>query len=303
MRLFSVIGHLRRRHRHHEHSRGQSLVELSLILPVLLVLIAATLDLGRVFYSQITISNAAREGAMQAAETPTSFLVNQACNKTTNKVMCRVVNEAKGSFVSVAPADVSLACTPACTTGIGNTVSVSVNGHFALITPLLAGFLGGQNLTLTSTVAAQIITEPDINSPISTATPTPTPAPTATATATPTPTGTGTAAPTGTATPVPTTPPCFLPVAHFTVAPTSGVRDKNNRPGTVFVFTNTTTNMPAYCNPIWSWTFGDGSGVSSAENPTYVYATSKTNPGYTVTLAASNAAGSNSFSVVVPVSN
>ena len=114
MRLFSIVGHLRRRHRHRDHSRGQSLVELALILPVLLVLIAATLDLGRIFYSQITIANAAREGAMQAADTPTSFLANQACNKNTNKVMCRVVNEAKGSFVSVAPADVSLACAPAC---------------------------------------------------------------------------------------------------------------------------------------------------------------------------------------------
>jgi hypothetical protein len=91
---------------------------------------------------------------MQAADSPTSFLANQACNKTTNKVMCRVINEAKGSFVSVAPADVSLACAPACDTGIGNTVTVSVNGHFSLITPLLAGFLGGQNLTLTSTAAA-----------------------------------------------------------------------------------------------------------------------------------------------------
>ncbi len=301
MRLFSTIDRLRRRHRHQEHSRGQSLVELALILPVLLVLIAATLDLGRVFYSQITIANAAREGAMQAADTPSSFLVNQACNKTTNKVMCRVINEAKGSFVSVAPTDVSLACTPACTTGIGNTVTVSVNGHFSLITPLLAGFLGGQNLTLTSTAAAQIVTEPDINSATSTATPTPTPAPTATAT--PAPTGTGTAAPTGTATPVPTVAPCFVPVAHFTVNPTSGVRDKKNRPGTVFIFTNTTTNMTAACNPIWSWTFGDGSGVSSAENPSYIYATSKTNPGYTVTLSASNTAGSNSYSIVIPVNN
>src|SRR4029079_7668692 len=103
---------------------------------------------------------------------------NQACNKNTNKVMCRVVNEAKGSFVTVAPADVSMACTPACDAAMGNTVTVSVNGHFALITPLLAGFLGGQNLTLTSTAAAQIVTEPDINSAIATATPTPTPAPT-----------------------------------------------------------------------------------------------------------------------------
>ena len=59
----------------------------------------------------------------------------------------------------------------------------------------------------------------------------------------------------------------------------------------------------ASCHPIWSWTFGDGSGVSSAENPSYIYATSKMNPGYTVTMSASNDAGSSSFSVVIPVTN
>ena len=172
---------------------------------------------------------------------------------------------------------------------IGNTVSVSVNGHFALITPILAGFLGGQNLTLTSVAAAQIMTEPDINPVTATSTPTPTPAPTATAT--PTPTGTGTAAPTGTATPVPTVAPCFVPVANFTVNPTSGVRDKNNRPAPSSSSRHPTNMTPA-CDPIWSWNFGDGSGVSSAQNPTYVYGTSNTNPGYTVTLSVSNTAGS-----------
>ena len=43
--------------------QGQSLVEFALLLPILLVMIITTLELGRLFYSKIVITNAAREGA------------------------------------------------------------------------------------------------------------------------------------------------------------------------------------------------------------------------------------------------
>jgi hypothetical protein len=290
MRLLSIIGRLRKRH----HSRGQSLVELALVAPVLLLLIAATLDLGRVFYSQITITNAAREGAMQASYTPTSFIANAPCNKDLNKVMCRVVNEAKGSFVTISPLDVSMSCSGACASGMGNVATVRVDGHFALLTPLLAALFGGSDVTVSASASAQIITNPEIEGS------TPTPTPTPTATPTPTPTPTGTAGPTETPAPTPTPVPCFAPVAHFTVVPTSGFRDKPTRQGTVFTFTDTSLNMDLACGAIWSWTFGDGSGVSSAQNPTYVYSQ---HGNFTVTLSASNSLGSSSATFVITVLN
>ncbi len=43
--------------------RGQSLVELALILPVLILVLLGILDFGRAFYAYNAISNAAREGA------------------------------------------------------------------------------------------------------------------------------------------------------------------------------------------------------------------------------------------------
>jgi Flp pilus assembly protein TadG len=46
-----------------EKSRGQGLVELALILPILLLVIYGVLELGRAFFAYIAISNAAREGA------------------------------------------------------------------------------------------------------------------------------------------------------------------------------------------------------------------------------------------------
>jgi len=61
--------------------------------------------------------------------------------------------------------------------------------------------------------------------------------------------------------------------------------------------------MAAGCGTIWSWSFGDGSGSSSLQNPTYVYNTSNTSPGFTVTLVASNSKGNSTATRVIPVTN
>ena len=83
-----------------------------------------------------------------------------------------------------------------------------------------------------------------------------------------------------------------VPVATFTSLQT---------PGTLSVaFTDTSSNTPTS----WSWNFGDGSALSTAQNPSHPYGT----PGdYTVTLTATNASGpsvpaaSNLIHVLIPV--
>lgn len=47
--------------------QGQQLVELALVLPILLLILLGTLDLGRVFHTQVALTNAAREAARFAA--------------------------------------------------------------------------------------------------------------------------------------------------------------------------------------------------------------------------------------------
>ena len=47
--------------------RGQGLVELAVMLPLLLMITMGAVDLGRVFFSYVTIVNAAREGAICAS--------------------------------------------------------------------------------------------------------------------------------------------------------------------------------------------------------------------------------------------
>lgn len=294
-----LTGFLRRR------SRGQALVELALVMPLLIVLLAAALDLGRLFYSRITVTNAAREGAIEAAYNPTSFQAGQPCNKTSNRVMCRAINEASGSFVTIAPADVSLACAPACASGLGNKVKVTVVGHFSLITPLLSVFFGGQDMTLASTSSAQVITPPDGGIP-STPAPTASPTPSPTPSPSPSPSPSSSVAPTPSASPTPIpSPVCFVPQVSFSVSPSSGFRYKNaGKPGTTFQFTSIATNMnEPRCHPIWSWNFGDGAGTSSLVNPQYVYQAANTSPGFVVTLTASTDAGNRSATFLLVVGN
>ena len=87
------------------------------------------------------------------------------------------------------------------------------------------------------------------------------------------------------------TAPLPVPVASFTSLQT---------PGTLGVaFTDTSSNTPTS----WSWTFGDGSPLSTVQNPSHAYSA----PGnYSVTLTATNASGPSTpltvgISVVIPV--
>jgi len=46
--------------------RGQAMVELALVLPILLILFMGVIEFGRVYHSYLVITNASREGARVA---------------------------------------------------------------------------------------------------------------------------------------------------------------------------------------------------------------------------------------------
>ena len=55
-------------HHHHEVTRpGQSLVELALTLPILVLLLMGLIELGLILYAHVQVANAAREGARAAS--------------------------------------------------------------------------------------------------------------------------------------------------------------------------------------------------------------------------------------------
>jgi Flp pilus assembly protein TadG len=50
--------------------KGGAAVELAVVFPIILLLIIAVVDYGRVFYTAVTVSNAARAGAEWGAQGP-----------------------------------------------------------------------------------------------------------------------------------------------------------------------------------------------------------------------------------------
>lgn len=52
---------------HARRERGQSLVELGVLMPILLVIVLGAVDFGRAYHSSQSVANAARTGAQYAA--------------------------------------------------------------------------------------------------------------------------------------------------------------------------------------------------------------------------------------------
>ncbi len=277
----SILDRLRPR------NRGQALVEFALILPIFLLLALAAIDLGRVFYSQITVTNAARAGAMTAAANPSSWIGGAPCSAA-NKVMCSAIKEAVGSFVTVSPADVMRTCTGACATGASpaNTVTISVVGRFALATPLLAMFTGGTTINLRSDAIADIVTLRTGSGVVA-----PTPTPTATLTSTPTATPTATPTPTATATPTPTPTPCAAPLVGFATT-----QQNKNRP-VVFTSSSSPTTGPCAIS-YWRWEYGDGNTDAGAV-PSTSHAYALQGHAYTVTLTVTYPSSTASMTRIV----
>lgn len=279
-------------------ARGQALVEVALVVPVMLLILLAAGDLARVFGMRVTIESAARAGALEASQHPTSFVAGQPCNAVTNRVMCAVLTESGGSSVGVTPADVTMTCSPSpCAEALGNQVRVTVVAHVQLLTPLLAPFTGGQAFDTAATASAQLVVRPSVAGASPTPSPLPVPTPTPTPAPTPTPTPGPSSSPTPTPDPTPTptpTPFCFAPSVDFSISPSSGKKKKQT-----FVYTDLSTTQSG-CPLTWSWNFGDGAGdsTSTLQNPTHVYQSQGT---FTVTLVASNPGGSNTKTRTVTV--
>jgi PKD repeat protein len=148
-------------------SRGQSLVELALIAPVFLILLMTAIDLGRLMYSQITITNAAKEAVLVASQGGT-WQANQPCSDT-NTVMCGAISEAQDGFVIVEQTRVDLSpavCDKDAPYPAGGPpiVSVEVTSPFNLLTPII-GSIVGSSLELHSTASAECLAVPAVTFP------------------------------------------------------------------------------------------------------------------------------------------
>jgi Flp pilus assembly protein TadG len=122
--------------------RGSAAVEFALLLPVLLLLLFGVIDFGRAINAQITLTQAAREGARLAS-----------VGQSSSTVVSRTQSAATG--LSGVTVTVSSSCPTNAGTGVDAIVQAS--SSFSFITPVgaIAGLFGtagyGSSLTLSAT--------------------------------------------------------------------------------------------------------------------------------------------------------
>ena len=134
-----MMPHLTRttpRSRRRPRSRGQSLVEFALVLPIFLLILCAIMDFGFLLYSRITVINAAREGARVA------MTMAEDQNGIGGAVSDRVSAAAGGLAVSTTTCRVPKAggsCGGFGGAEAGDSVRVTVSYDHRVFFPLLFG--------------------------------------------------------------------------------------------------------------------------------------------------------------------
>jgi Flp pilus assembly protein TadG len=113
---------------------GQSLVEVALVLPVLLLILLGIFDFGRAVYAYNAVSNASREAVRLA-------IVDQ--NATA------VSAEAQDAAIGLDPAAVSVSFSTTCAV-IGCTAEVQVEYEWRAITPIIGSVIGPIDLASTT---------------------------------------------------------------------------------------------------------------------------------------------------------
>ena len=157
-------------------AHGQSLVELALLAPVLLVLIVGGAQIGALVYGGISVATAAQEGARVASEQPiksSAYVVSGSstavgpgatCPASGNPV-CAAVSQAKGLLTSVsttiAPGTAPGSGTSCPPKSVGDgyitvTVSANVPIFIPLLNNLLANTPGGSYRTMSDTVTVRV---------------------------------------------------------------------------------------------------------------------------------------------------
>lgn len=166
-------------HRHLARS-GQSLVEFALVVPIVVLLLVAVVDVGRGVYAYTSLANAARTGARVAAvnqlypdatvtQCAEDMPVEDLTPGSTPTWSARACTAAAATSLGVRPADVTVSygapsgSTLTCPAGpapaapsantpfhVGCIASVTVTYAWAPITPLIGSLVGAVRMSSTS---------------------------------------------------------------------------------------------------------------------------------------------------------
>lgn len=123
--------------------RGQSMIEVAIAIPLLILIVAGILDLGRAYFTYIALSDAAAEGAAYAAIHP----------QDTAQIIERTV-DSSGGLVVLEPDMVSVGYAGL---SAGSPVTVAVRYDYDLLTPIISALVPDGTITMKATVAQSIL--------------------------------------------------------------------------------------------------------------------------------------------------
>lgn len=132
-------------------SLGQSLVEMAFAAPILILILATVIDMGRVIDAYISITNGVREGARYGSLHPTD----------PGTIALRTINEANGSGVIVTsvqlePTDITVSF-PAGGAYAGNPIRVTAEYDVPLY---FGGIIGMESFHITKYADMAIMYSP-----------------------------------------------------------------------------------------------------------------------------------------------
>lgn len=123
------------------HSNGQGLVEFALVFPILMLILIAVFDLGRLVFAYNDITNAARSGARVA-------IVNQTAGVAQSATISQATSLGLASgdvTINYRKADLSAACPSPYQ--LGCVAEVEVQFAWTAITPIIGNIVGPVTVT------------------------------------------------------------------------------------------------------------------------------------------------------------
>ncbi len=143
--------------------RGQSLVELAITLPILVLLLLGTLDFGMAIFSYSMLRDAAQEGAFYGSFNPTNVdeIENRARNispRAEDVVFSSPVQLRDTEKITVDVHALGDFCQGAHD-GVANSIQVSVSYRYPILMPFVGRLIGTRTIPLKGT-ATNVILQP-----------------------------------------------------------------------------------------------------------------------------------------------
>ena len=145
-----------------KNEKGQSLVELAVSLPIILLILLGTFDFGMALFSYSILRDAAQEGALYASFNPGN---KAGIESRARNILPREEDEVFSSPINLRDESVNIEILvrgkecQGVTRGVANYIEVRVSYDYPILMPFTGEIIGSDTIKLT-TSASNVILQP-----------------------------------------------------------------------------------------------------------------------------------------------